>query len=210
MGRFAWILIALVALISASPTSALVFTLLKRECFQHFVPKGGETVHVSFVVIKSDYNWGGVEQAKIDLTVEDPRGHVLRKIEARTDDNFMFTAAVDGFFKFCFTTDSAVHESVAFDVENGVPLTTEHVAKNDQIEPLVKEVHRLHREVMRTKHEIHYSFYLAEQHAEVDKWTAQRVLAKAVLQAGALITCGIIQVCLLQRLFEKRLKMSRV
>ncbi|CAI5512042.1 unnamed protein product [Closterium sp. Naga37s-1] len=173
MARFSWLLFALVVLLSASSTSALVFTLLKRECFQHFVPKGGETVHVSFVVIKSDYNWGGGEQAKIDLMVEDPRGHVLRKIEARTDDNFMVTAAVDGFFKFCFTTDSAVHESVAFDVENGHPITTEHVAKNDQIEPLLKEVHRLQREVMRTKHEIHYSFYLAEQHAE-GEWVVAR------------------------------------
>ncbi|GJP38203.1 hypothetical protein CLOM_g11808 [Closterium sp. NIES-68] len=210
MGRFPWLLLALVALLWADSTSALVFTLLKRECFQHFVPTGGEPVHVSFVVVKSDFGWVGGEQAKIDLTVEDPRGHELRKIDQRTDDNFMFTAAVDGFFKFCFKTDSAMHESVAFNVENGHPLSTEHVARNDQIDPLVKEVNRLHREVMRTKHEIHYSFYIAEQHAQVDRWTAQRVLAKAVLQAGALVTCGIVQVFLLQRLFEKRLKMSRV
>jgi hypothetical protein len=57
--------------LATSGAQGLRFVIDKTECWQHEVPLDGDEVHVSYVVIKSDYTWsfGSDTVAGLDLTV---------------------------------------------------------------------------------------------------------------------------------------------
>jgi len=48
---------------------ALRFVIDREECFSHKVQYEGDTVHFSFVVIKSDGTWHSEDEGFVDLVV---------------------------------------------------------------------------------------------------------------------------------------------
>lgn len=50
------------------PASGIRFVIDREECFSHSVPYEGDTVHVSFVVIKADTPWHYSDDG-VDLVV---------------------------------------------------------------------------------------------------------------------------------------------
>ncbi|RLN33117.1 transmembrane emp24 domain-containing protein p24beta2-like [Panicum miliaceum] len=54
--------------------AAIRFVIDREECFSHNVDYEGDTVHVSFVVIKADTPWHYTQDG-VDLVIKDPREH---------------------------------------------------------------------------------------------------------------------------------------
>ncbi|CAA6670098.1 unnamed protein product [Spirodela intermedia] len=82
--------LALVLALSLQSASGLRFVIDREECFSHQVPYEGDTVHVSFVVIKTE-GWGYGDDG-VDLVVQ------------------------EGVHRFCFTNKSPYHETIDFDI----------------------------------------------------------------------------------------------
>ncbi|KAG0489869.1 hypothetical protein HPP92_006732 [Vanilla planifolia] len=61
-----------------------------KECFSHEVPYVGDTVHVSFVVIKSETPWHYGNEG-VDLVVKDSAGNQIHDFRDKTSEKFEFT-----------------------------------------------------------------------------------------------------------------------
>lgn len=61
---------ALCVLLFLRPAAAIRFVIDREECFSHNVEYEGDTVHVSFVVIKAETPWHYSEEG-VDLVVRD-------------------------------------------------------------------------------------------------------------------------------------------
>lgn len=68
MKGIAPIVIVLSLLLSLRCTIGLRFVIDREECLSHSVPYEGDTVHVSFVVIKADSPWHFGDEG-VDLVV---------------------------------------------------------------------------------------------------------------------------------------------
>lgn len=204
------VLFACIALLAAPLVTSFTFTIDRKECFQHHVENEGDYVYASFVVVKSEYPWGGADQQVVDLVVEAPAGYHVHTSTKKSEETFHFVAVRSGDYKFCFSNHSPIHETIAFDFHSSHIITKEEAAKDEHIDPLMTEISMLSAEVENAAYEVRYSFYLSGQHAEAEKKTGRRVIFKATLQSIALIGCGVAQVYLLRRLFERKLGQSRV
>ncbi|OEL22895.1 Transmembrane emp24 domain-containing protein p24beta2 [Dichanthelium oligosanthes] len=71
------------------PAAGIRFVIDREECFSHNVEYEGDTVHVSFVVIKADTPWHYSEEG-VDLVVKDPNGAQVRDSRDKTSDKFEF------------------------------------------------------------------------------------------------------------------------
>ena len=60
----------LCAVLLLRPAAAIRFVIDREECFSHNVEYEGDTVHVSFVVIKAETPWHYSEEG-VDLVVRD-------------------------------------------------------------------------------------------------------------------------------------------
>ncbi|KAG0624171.1 hypothetical protein M758_3G229200 [Ceratodon purpureus] len=192
----------------------LRFVIDKTECWQHEVPFDGDEVHVSYVVIKSDYSWsfGSDTVAGLDLTVEGPAGHQVHSSKAKTEDKFDFIAHRKGMYKFCFFNRNSMHETVDFDVHVGYHIVNpyeEHV-KDEHIAPLMTQIEKLEEGLYSIQFEQHWLLAQTDRQIIVNETMSRRFIYKAILEAVALIGCSVLQVVLLRRLFEKKLGHSRV
>ncbi|KAG2585249.1 hypothetical protein PVAP13_6KG380800 [Panicum virgatum] len=100
------------------PAAAIRFVIDREECFSHNVEYEGDTVHVSFVVIKAETPWHYSEEG-VDLVVKDPNGAQVRDSRDKTSDKFEFIVQKRGVHRFCFTNKSPYHETIDFDVHVG-------------------------------------------------------------------------------------------
>lgn len=199
--------------LSFDKVHSIRFTLDKKECFTHHVEEEGAMIHGSFVVVSSDNGWpSSFEKAGVDLVVEAPVGYHVYAARERTEDKFTFVAVRKGDYKFCFTNHSPIHESIAFEVYSGHHVSPHHeeVAKDEHFDPLMEHVQELEDTLMNVFYECRWLFAQAERQAELSKITSRRLVMKAFLQSFALIGASTLQVYLLRRLFEKKLKQSRV
>uniref|UniRef100_M8CJ78 Uncharacterized protein n=1 Tax=Aegilops tauschii TaxID=37682 RepID=M8CJ78_AEGTA len=98
--------------------AAIRFVIDREECFSHNVEYEGDTVHVSFVVIKADTPWHYSEDG-VDLVVKDSNGAQVRDSRDKTSDKFEFIVQKRGVHRFCFTNKSPYHETIDFDVHVG-------------------------------------------------------------------------------------------
>uniref|UniRef100_A0A8R7QYX0 GOLD domain-containing protein n=1 Tax=Triticum urartu TaxID=4572 RepID=A0A8R7QYX0_TRIUA len=105
--------LALCIMLFLHPAAAIRFVIDREECFSHNVEYEGDTVHVSFVVIKADTPWHYSEDG-VDLVVKDPNGAQVRDSRDKISDKFEFIVQKRGVHRFCFTNKSPYHETIDF------------------------------------------------------------------------------------------------
>eukprot|EP00271_Cylindrocystis_brebissonii_P014297 TRINITY_DN35611_c0_g1_i1.p1 TRINITY_DN35611_c0_g1~~TRINITY_DN35611_c0_g1_i1.p1 ORF type:complete len:226 (+),score=28.37 TRINITY_DN35611_c0_g1_i1:101-778(+) len=192
--------------------TAFRFTIDRKECFTQYVDSESQVVHGSFVVVKSENPWASrFEGSGLDLTVEAPAGYHAYSAHQKTEDKFSFVAVRRGDYRFCFVNHSPIHESVAFEIHVGHHSpSVDEIAKQEHFDPLLEQVMLLEDSVTNIFYECRWLFHHAQRQAELSKITAWRLTVKTIVQAAALVGTSVLQVYLLRRLFERKMKQSRV
>ncbi|PKI64135.1 transmembrane emp24 domain-containing protein p24beta2 [Punica granatum] len=185
------------------------FVIDREECFSHNVQYEGDTVHVSFVVIKSDSSWH-YSQDGVDLVVKGPTGDQIHDFHDKTSEKFEFVAHHKGLHRFCFTNRSPYHETVDFDVHVGHFAYYEEHAKDEHFSPLIEQIGKLEEALYNIQFEQHWLEAQTERQAIVNEMMSKRAIHKAVFESVALIGASFLQVYLLRRLFERKTGLSRV
>ncbi|ONK68628.1 uncharacterized protein A4U43_C05F14120 [Asparagus officinalis] len=190
-------------------TVGIRFVIDREECFSHSVPYEGDKVHVSFVVIKADTHWHYGDDG-VDLVVKGPTGDQIYDARDKTSDKFEFVVQKKGIHRFCFSKKSPYHETIDFDVHIGhFPYYDEH-AKDEHLNPLLEQIGKLEEALYNIQFEQHWLEAQTDRQALVNEGMSRRAIHKAIFESAALVGASILQIFLLQRLFERKLGTSRV
>ncbi|KAF7814853.1 transmembrane emp24 domain-containing protein p24beta2-like [Senna tora] len=185
------------------------FVIEKEECFSHDVKYEGDTVHVSFVVIKAESPWHYSNEG-VDLVVKGPSGEQIQDFRDKTSEKFEFVAHKSGVHKFCFNNKSPYHETIDFDVHVGHFSYYEQHAKDEHFNPLLEQIAKLEEALYNIQFEQHWLEAQTDRQAIVNDAMSRRAVHKALFESAALVGASALQIYLLQRLFERRLGTSRV
>ncbi|KAF8414276.1 hypothetical protein HHK36_002277 [Tetracentron sinense] len=203
-------LIVLVALISSLQSAIGVrFVIDREECFSHNVQYEGDTVHVSFVVIKADTPWHYGEDG-VDLVVKGPSGDQIHDSRDKISEKFEFTVHKKGLHRFCFTNKSPYHETLDFDIHVGHFAYFDQHAKDEHLNPLLEQIGKLEEALYNIQFEQHWLEAQTDRQAIVNEGMSRRAIHKAMFESAALVGASVLQVYLLRRLFERKLGTSRV
>ncbi|XP_058096363.1 transmembrane emp24 domain-containing protein p24beta2-like isoform X1 [Magnolia sinica] len=204
------ILIVLLCLIySLGPAIGIRFVIDREECFSHSVPYEGDTVHVSFVVIKSDTPWHYGDDG-VDLVVKGPTDEQIHDSRDKTSEKFEFVVHKKGLHRFCFTNKSPYHETIDFDIHVGHFAYFDQHAKDEHFNPLLEQIAKLEEALYNVQFEQHWLEAQTDRQALVNEGMSRRAIHKAIFESAALIGASVLQVYLLRRLFERKLGTSRV
>ncbi|KAL2612811.1 hypothetical protein R1flu_024503 [Riccia fluitans] len=204
------LLLALFVSLVAGPVQGIRFVLDRKECFSHHVEYEHDTVDVSFVVIKADNPWS-FNRLGVDLTVEAPNGRMMYQGHQKEEDKFEFDGPIRGYYRFCFSNKSPMHETIDFDVHVGHIVKKEELARPEDFDPLMHRLQIIEEALYSVRFEQHWLQAQTDHQAIMNQSMSKRVIYKALLESVALVACSFLQVYLLQRLFERRLgKGSRV
>ncbi|PON43426.1 TMP21-related [Parasponia andersonii] len=207
MKRGLCVLVAL--LLSVEAAFGIRFVIDREECFSHDVKYEGDTVHVSFVVIKIDSSWHYSHEG-VDLVVKGPSGDQIHDFRDKTSEKFEFVVHKKGVHRFCFTNKSPYHETIDFDVHvNHFSYFDEH-AKEEHLNPLLEQISKLEEALYNIQFEQHWLEAQTERQALVNEGMSRRAVQKAFFESTALLGASLLQVFLLRRLFERKLGMPRV
>ncbi|KAI0489407.1 transmembrane emp24 domain-containing protein p24beta2 [Dendrobium catenatum] len=207
---FNLVIILVLGLLSCLQSAVGIRIVIDREeCFSHQVPYEGDTVHVSFVVIKSDTPWHYGNEG-VDLVVKDPSGNQIYDFRDKISDKFEFIVRKKGLHRFCFTNKSPYHETIDFDVHVGHFTYMEQHAKDEHFSPLLEQINKLEESLYNIQFEQHWLEAQTERQALVNEGMSRRAIHKALFESAALIGASVLQVYLLRRLFERKLGTSRV
>lgn len=207
---FRHVLVTMLALfLSLQAVSGIRFVIDREECFSHNVEYEGDTVHISFVVIKSDSSWH-YSQDGVDLLVKGPSGDQIHDFRDKISEKFEFIAHHKGVHRFCFTNKSPYHETVDFDLHVGHFTYHDEHAKDEHFNPLMEQIGKLEEALYNIQFEQHWLEAQTERQAIVNDLMSRRAIHKAFFESAALIGASVLQVYLLRRLFERKLGMSRV
>ncbi|KAG4952792.1 hypothetical protein AAZX31_14G005000 [Glycine max] len=207
--RHALVFALIGALWNLQRAEGIRFVIDRDECFSHDVKYEGDTVHVSFVVIKADSPWHYGDEG-VDLVVKGPSGEQIQDFRDKTSEKFDFVAHKSGVHKFCFTNKSPYHETVDFDVHVGHFSYFEQHAKDEHFTPLLEQIGKLEEALYNIQFEQHWLEAQTDRQAIVNDAMSRRAVHKAIFESAALIGASALQVYLLQRLFERKLGTSRV
>ncbi|XP_058209938.1 cellulose synthase-like protein E1 isoform X2 [Rhododendron vialii] len=185
------------------------FVIDREECFSHKVEYEGDTIHFSFVVIKSEGSWHYAPDG-VDLVVKGPSGDQIHDFRDKTSEKSEFMARQKGVHHFCFTNKSPYHETIDFDVHEAHFSYYDQHAKDEHINPLLEQISKLEEALYNIQFEQHWLEAQTESQAIVNEGMSKRVLHKALWESAALIGASVLQVYLLRRLFERKLGTSRV
>uniref|UniRef100_A0A7C8ZBI9 GOLD domain-containing protein n=1 Tax=Opuntia streptacantha TaxID=393608 RepID=A0A7C8ZBI9_OPUST len=189
---------------------ALRFVIDREECFSHKVQYEADTVHFSFVVIKSDGTWHSEDEGFVDLVVKGPDGAQLHDTREKTSEKFEFVAHNKGVYRFCFTNKSPYHETIDFDVHVGHYGYLDHHAKDEHLGPVYEQIAKLEEALYNIQFEQHWLQAETDRQALLNEGMSTRATQKAFFESAALIGASVVQVYLLKRLFERKLGTSRV
>uniref|UniRef100_A0A0C9RQV6 TSA: Wollemia nobilis Ref_Wollemi_Transcript_1142_926 transcribed RNA sequence n=1 Tax=Wollemia nobilis TaxID=56998 RepID=A0A0C9RQV6_9CONI len=185
------------------------FVIDREECFSHPMQYEGDTVHVSFVVIKIEKAWH-YEDYGVDLVVKGPSGEQVMDVRDKSEGKFEYVAHGRGLHKFCFYNKSPYHETIDFDLHVGhIPYYEEH-AKDDHFNPLMQQIAKLEEALYTVQFEQHWLEAQTERQALLNEAMSRRVIHKAFFESVALVGVSLLQVYLLRRLFERKLGTTRV
>ncbi|KAI3870582.1 hypothetical protein MKX03_022775 [Papaver bracteatum] len=200
---------ALLAILSILQVAVGIrFVIDREECFSHSVPYEGDTVHVSFVVIKAE-GWHYGDDG-VDLVVKGPTEEQIHDARDKTNEKFEFVAHKKGVHKFCFTNKSPYHETLDFDIHVGHFTYFEQHAKDEHFNPLLEQISKLEEALYNIQFEQHWLEATTDRQALVNEGMSRRAIHKAIFESAALVGASILQVYLLRRLFERKLGTSRV
>ncbi|XP_022136218.1 transmembrane emp24 domain-containing protein p24beta2 [Momordica charantia] len=198
-----------VFLLSMRRSEGIRFVIDREECFSHNVQYDGDTVHVSFVVIKADSPWHYGDDG-VDLVIKGPSGEHLHDFRDKTSEKHEFVAHNKGIHRFCFTNKSPYHETIDFDVHVGHFSYHEQHAKDEHFNPLLDQISKLEEALYNIQFEQHWLEAQTDRQAIVNDGMSRRAIHKAMFESAALVGASVLQVYLLQRLFERKLGTSRV
>ncbi|CAI9089854.1 OLC1v1024502C1 [Oldenlandia corymbosa var. corymbosa] len=185
------------------------FVIDREECLTHNVEYDGDTVHVSFVVIKADSPWQYGEEG-VDFVIKGPIGEQIQDFLDKTSEKFEFTAQRKGLYRFCFTNKSPYHETIDFDVHVGHFSYYDQHAKDEHFNPLLEQISKLEEALYNIQFEQHWLEAQTDRQALVNENMSKRAIHKALFESAALIGASVLQVFLLKRLFDRKLGTSRV
>ncbi|XP_024976144.1 transmembrane emp24 domain-containing protein p24beta2-like [Cynara cardunculus var. scolymus] len=184
------------------------FVIDRDECFSHKT-EYGTTVRFSFVVIKVEGAWHYTEDG-VDLVVKGPAGEQIHDFRDKTSDKYDFVAHKEGLYQFCFTNKSPYHETIDFDVHSSHFYNDVEHAKDDHFKPILEQISKLEDALYNIQFEQHWLEAETDRQAIINEGMSKRAMHKAMFESAALIGASVLQVYLLQRLFERKLGMSRV
>ncbi|CAJ2633560.1 transmembrane emp24 domain-containing protein p24beta2-like [Trifolium pratense] len=207
--RHSYVMMFVIIGLLLKETEGIRFVIDRDECFSHDVKYEGDTVHVSFVVIKADSPWHYGNEG-VDLVVKGPAGEQIQDYRDKTGEKFEFVAHKSGVHKFCFTNKSPYHETIDFDVHVGHFSYFEQHAKDEHFNPLLEQIAKLEEALYNIQFEQHWLEAQTDRQAIVNDGMSRRAIHKAIFESAALIGASALQVYLLRRLFERKLGTSRV
>ncbi|KAL1812979.1 hypothetical protein ACET3Z_023044 [Daucus carota] len=208
MGNALLILITLFVLITGG-AEGIRFVIDREECMSHKVEYEGDNVHLSFVVIKSDAPWNS-DNYGVDLVIKGPSGDQIHDFRDKTSEKYEFAAQKRGVYRFCFTNKSPYHETIDFDVHVGHFAYYDQHAKDEHFNPLLEQITKLEEALYGIQFEQHWLEAQTMRQSIVNEVLSRRAIHKAIFESAALISASVLQVYLLQRLFERKLGTSRV
>lgn len=206
-GYFVVLLLALLS--SPEAVFGIRFVIDREECFSHDVKYEGDTVHVSFVVVKVDSSWHYSDDG-VDLVVKGPSGDQIHDFRDKISEKIEFVAHQKGVHRFCFTNKSPYHETIDFDVHVGHFSYYDEHAKDEHFQPLLEQISKLEEALYNIQFEQHWLEAQTDRQAIINDAMSRRTIHKAFFESAALVAASILQVYLLRRLFERKLGMSRV
>ncbi|XP_020089378.1 transmembrane emp24 domain-containing protein p24beta2 [Ananas comosus] len=196
-------------LLCLPPVFGIRFVIDREECFSHEAQYEGDTVHVSFVVIKADTPWHYSDDG-VDLVVKDPSGSQIHDSRDKTSDKFEFMVQRRGLYRFCFTNKSPYHETIDFDVHMSHFSYFDQHAKDEHFAPLLEQIAKLDEALYNIQFEQHWLEAQTDRQAILNEGMSRRTIHKALFESAVLIGASVLQVYLLRRLFERKLGTSRV
>ncbi|KAJ6301787.1 hypothetical protein OIU85_002257 [Salix viminalis] len=206
-GYFAVLLLALLS--SPEAVFGIRFVIDREECFSHDVKYEGDTVHVSFVIVKVDSSWHYSDDG-VDLVVKGPSGDQIHDFRDKISEKIDFVAHQKGVHRFCFTNKSPYHETIDFDVHVGHFSYYDEHAKDEHFQPLMEQISKLEEALYNIQFEQHWLEAQTDRQAIINDAMSRRTIHKALFESAALVGASVLQVYLLRRLFERKLGMSRV
>ncbi|XP_077222580.1 transmembrane emp24 domain-containing protein p24beta2-like [Tasmannia lanceolata] len=205
-----FILVGVLGLLSILHSAfGIRFVIDREECFSHSVEYEGDTVHVSFVVIKADTPWHNNNDG-VDLVVKGPTGDQIHDLRDKISEKFEFVVHNKGLHRFCFTNKSPYHETIDFDIHAGHFQFFDQHAKDEHFNPLLEQIAKLEEALYNVQFEQHWLEAQTDRQALVNEGMSRRAIHKALFESAALIGASVLQVYLLRRLFERKLRTSRV
>uniref|UniRef100_A0A2P2KYD8 GOLD domain-containing protein n=1 Tax=Rhizophora mucronata TaxID=61149 RepID=A0A2P2KYD8_RHIMU len=140
-----------------SPQSVLGirFVIEREECFSYDVKYEGDTVHVSFVVIKAESSWHYSHEG-VDLVIKGPSGEQIQDFRDKISEKFEFMAHHKGVHRFCFTNKSPYHEMLDFDVQVKHFSYYEEHAKDEHFKPVLEQISKLEEALYNVQFEQHW------------------------------------------------------
>ncbi|XP_078444009.1 transmembrane emp24 domain-containing protein p24beta2-like [Wolffia australiana] len=179
------------------------FVIDRDECFSTDVPYEGDTVSVSFVVIKVN-SWK-FSEATVDFVVKDPSGVQIRDSRGKISDMFDFTVRRKGVHRFCFINNSPYHETIDFDIHIAHFAYREEHAKYEHFAPILEQIAKLEEAMYMVQFQQHWLDSQTERQALLNQALGRRAVAKALFESAALVGASSLQVYLLRRLFLRKL-----
>ncbi|KAJ3708912.1 hypothetical protein LUZ61_012617 [Rhynchospora tenuis] len=208
-GRWNNLLLLTSLFLFMGPALGIRFVIDREECFSHQVEYEGDTVHASFVVIKTDTPWHYSDEG-VDLVVKDPSGVQIHDSRNKISDKFEFVVQKRGLHRFCFTNKSPYHETIDFDVHVGHFSYLDQHAKDEHFAPLFEQIAKLDEALYNIQFEQHWIEAQTDRQAILNEGMSKRAIQKAIFESLALIGASVLQVFLLRRLFERKLGTTRV
>ncbi|KAB2604980.1 transmembrane emp24 domain-containing protein p24beta2-like [Pyrus ussuriensis x Pyrus communis] len=196
-------------LLSLEAAFGIRFVIDREECFSHNVQYEGDTVHISFVVIKVDTSWHYTQDG-VDLVVKGPSGDKIHDFRDKTTEKYDFVARHKGVYQFCFTNKSPYHETIDFDIHVSHFTYYDQHAKDEHFNPLLEQVSKLEEALFNIQFEQHWLEAQTERQAIANEAMGRRAIHKVFFESAALVGASLLQVFLLRRLFERKLGMTRV
>ncbi|XP_073312204.1 transmembrane emp24 domain-containing protein p24beta2-like [Primulina huaijiensis] len=191
-----------VILVNFGCAMGIRFTLDREECLSHKV-EYGDTVHFSFVVIKSRGSWRYSDDG-VDLVVKGPNGEQIHDIRDKTSDKHEFVAYNKGVYRFCFANKSPYHENIDFDVHAGHFLYHDEHAKDEHFKPLFDHIGKLEGALNNVQFEQHWLQAQNYRQAIVNEKMGRGAVQKAIFESAVLVGASILQVYIMRRLFKKK------
>ncbi|MCL7034146.1 hypothetical protein MKW94_000958 [Papaver nudicaule] len=186
------------------------FVVEKEECLSHSIPHEGDTVQVSYVVIKADVPWNSGLDDGVDLIATDPKGDLVHFSRDKTSEKFEFVVRKEGLHRFCFKNKGPHYETVDFDIHiRHFSYHGQH-AKDEHLNPLMAQLSKLQQALFDVQFEQHWLEAQTDRQAILNQGMSKRAIHKAMLESLVLIGASILQIYLLRRLFERKLGICRV
>ncbi|XWS47300.1 hypothetical protein CRYUN_Cryun14cG0140600 [Craigia yunnanensis] len=146
MGLFLW---------SLKGAVGVRFVIDREECLSHDVKYEGDTVHVSFVVIKAESPWHFSDEG-IDLVIKGPSGDQIHDFRDKISEKYEFVVHEKGIYRFCFYNKSPYHETIDFDIQVGHFAYNDQHAKDEHFDPLLEQISKLEEALYNIQFEQHW------------------------------------------------------